>query len=226
MIRKVTIKPDSMITTMRNAASKLHIQVFVDNFVARKFSALAFAGSVFFYRAFIIAFPETRPNLYRLLIFFLPSILFWPSSLGKDAWVFFGSGFVAYGLTSTVRSRLFSGLLTATLGLLLISVARPHIALAMVFSAVVAFALQGIFSCYVAESAFEGVIESGDFIPLSQVPVNVEALDRCYVVRQPGAGADEERQAGIEQGRCDAGCVTMRGAVNLFHGMPVSCSVP
>jgi hypothetical protein len=39
-IRKVTTKPDSMITTMRSAANKLHFQVLADSFVARKFSDL------------------------------------------------------------------------------------------------------------------------------------------------------------------------------------------
>jgi len=108
------------------------------------FGMLAFTGSVFFYRAHRVAFPEARPDLFRLIIFFLPSILFWPSSLGKDAWVFFGSGFVAYGLVKLMRQSRLSGLMVAILGVLLVGLIRPHVSLAIIFAAVVAFALQGL----------------------------------------------------------------------------------
>ena len=91
------------------------------------FAMLAFTGSVFFYRAYCLAFPDSNPNWFRFGIFFLPSILFWPSSLGKDAWIFFNSGFIAYGLIKYFRQARLSGLLLVGLGLLLISLIRPHI---------------------------------------------------------------------------------------------------
>jgi hypothetical protein len=105
------------------------------------FGGLAFIGSVFFYRAFRVGFPDASPNLFRLIIFFLPSILFWPSSLGKDAWVFFSSGFVAYGLAVFVRKNRLSGLLLAGLGILFVSLARSHIAMFIVGAIGVAYFL-------------------------------------------------------------------------------------
>ena len=92
------------------------------------FAGLAFAGSVLFYRSVRMASPDKSAAAYTVFIFFLPSILFWPSSLGKDAWVFFCSGFVAWGWASFVRRRNFVGLLVVAAALLLVNLVRPHIA--------------------------------------------------------------------------------------------------
>ncbi|NUN06073.1 MAG: hypothetical protein HUU57_09955, partial [Bdellovibrio sp.] len=103
------------------------------------FAALAFAGSLLCYCGFRVAFPQTNPNLYRILMFFLPSVFFWPSSLGKDAWIFFGSGFVAYGLVKFTRLNQLSGLITLGIGLALIGLIRPHISAFMMLSLAVAY---------------------------------------------------------------------------------------
>ncbi len=105
------------------------------------FALLAFAGSVLFYRAVRMASAEVSMSAYTIFIFFLPSILFWPSSLGKDAWVFFCSGLVAWGWASFVRRDHFWGLIVVAGSLLLINVVRPHIAAFMAFSLVAAYML-------------------------------------------------------------------------------------
>ena len=51
------------------------------------FSWLAFWGLFLFHRAFAIAVPEGRSRDYSHLVLFSPSLLFWPSSMGKDAWM-------------------------------------------------------------------------------------------------------------------------------------------
>ncbi|HMR68240.1 MAG TPA: hypothetical protein PKE64_29875, partial [Anaerolineae bacterium] len=91
------------------------------------FAGLAFMGSMFFYRAFRLAFSTSSPHLFRFGIFFLPSILYWPSSLGKDAWIFCFSGLIAYGFATYLRQARLSGLLLVGVGLFLISLIRPHI---------------------------------------------------------------------------------------------------
>lgn len=103
------------------------------------FAALAFTGCLLCYRSFRLAFPEANPKLYRILLFFLPSVFFWPSSLGKDAWIFFGSGFVALGLVRFTRLNQLSGLLTMGVGLALIGLIRPHISAFMMLSLAVAY---------------------------------------------------------------------------------------
>lgn len=103
------------------------------------FAGLSFTGCVFCYRAFQLAFPNINPKLYRIFLFFLPSVFFWPSSLGKDAWVFFGGGFVVYGLVKFTRLDQLSGLLVMGIGLLLIGVIRPHISAFMILSLAVSY---------------------------------------------------------------------------------------
>ena len=51
------------------------------------FSWLGFLGLFWFYRAFQLAVPEGRSHTYARFVFFLPSLLFWPSSIGKEAWM-------------------------------------------------------------------------------------------------------------------------------------------
>ena len=50
------------------------------------FSWLGFLGLFLLYRAFVIAVPEGRSRTYARFVFFFPSMLFWPSSIGKEAW--------------------------------------------------------------------------------------------------------------------------------------------
>ena len=108
------------------------------------FSFLAFVGSIVFYRAYLVAFPGERPDFCRAIVFFLPSILYWPSSLGKDAWVFFASSFVAYGAASLAGRRTLPGLAHLILGLALVSIVRPYVAALMAVALVAAFGLAAL----------------------------------------------------------------------------------
>ncbi len=92
------------------------------------FATLAFVGSIFFYRAFALAFPDRPWKIYRVIIFFLPSILFWPSSLGKDALVFFGLGMAAYGMVLLIRKGSLRGLIWVSAGLGVLLAVRPYTA--------------------------------------------------------------------------------------------------
>ncbi|MFC1976425.1 hypothetical protein ACFLXQ_08500 [Chloroflexota bacterium] len=108
------------------------------------FATLAFTGSVFYYRAFLTAFPKSNSSLFRFIIFFLPSVLFWPSSLGKDAWIFFSSSFVAYGLTQYIRQTRLSGLLVAGIGIFFVGIIRPPVAAIITLAVVIAYLVQGM----------------------------------------------------------------------------------
>lgn len=92
------------------------------------FAWLAFMGSFFFYRAFTIAVPEGRRRLYAALIFFLPSLVFWPSSIGKESWLVFTLGLAALGAAHVLTGRLLRGFVWASSGLWLASFVRPHVA--------------------------------------------------------------------------------------------------
>ncbi len=105
------------------------------------FACLGFWGLYFLYRAFQVAFPDGDTRRYGLLVLLLPSMLFWPSGLGKEAWMTLGIGLVAFG-----GARLLSGqrgwVVPLSLGLLGTGVVRPHITAAL-FAAMAAAYLLG-----------------------------------------------------------------------------------
>jgi hypothetical protein len=61
------------------------------------FSFLSFIGSIFFYRAFTTTFPRANHRRYALLLFFLPSLVFWTSDVSKESIMMLGLGLTAYG---------------------------------------------------------------------------------------------------------------------------------
>jgi hypothetical protein len=92
------------------------------------FSWLGFWGLFLFYRAFTIAVPEGRARTYARLVFFLPSLAFWPSAIGKEAWMLLALGIAAIGAARALSGRTWRGLLVAGLGMWMAAIVRPHIA--------------------------------------------------------------------------------------------------
>jgi hypothetical protein len=93
------------------------------------FACLAFWGTFFLYRAFSISFHKAAcSQALPMLIFLLPSCVFWTSSIGKDAIVMFGSGMAAYGF-SWVNNRFgLRGYFMLAGGLCVVMSVRPHMA--------------------------------------------------------------------------------------------------
>jgi hypothetical protein len=91
------------------------------------FGLIAFVGSYLWYRATVEAIPFIDRRLYFLIVMFAPSILFWPSSIGKEALMQFAIGSVALGTAHMFNGRLVRGVLVAVPGAWLMSVVRPHL---------------------------------------------------------------------------------------------------
>ncbi len=96
------------------------------------FAFLSFLGSYYFYRAFEVAFPKGNTQLFLILIFFFPSLLYWPNGIGKDALISLFLGLFAYGTARFVRNQM-KGLVPLVLGILGILCVRPHIAMVLIF---------------------------------------------------------------------------------------------
>jgi hypothetical protein len=92
------------------------------------FAWCAFLGSILLWRAFALAVPQGDQRRYGLLLFLLPSIVYWPSSLGKDAWMLLALGIAAYG-AACVFVRRPGGLILVAVGCGAGALVRPHVVL-------------------------------------------------------------------------------------------------
>jgi hypothetical protein len=92
------------------------------------FSWLGFWGLFCFYKAFKTALPDADLRRYCLLLFLVPSLLFWPSSIGKDTWMLLCLGVFALG-TARVLERKRGGVICIVLGVLGTVFLRPHVTL-------------------------------------------------------------------------------------------------
>ena len=105
------------------------------------FSWFSFWGMFWFYRACVVAFPEGNHRRYALLLLFLPTMLYWPSSIGKEAWMIFTMGLATYGVALVLKHKPL-GYLTAALGLTGTAMVRPHITVLIFMSLFFAYLLR------------------------------------------------------------------------------------
>lgn len=102
------------------------------------FSWFGFWGLYLFHRAFVRACPDGDHWRYARLVFLLPSVLFWPSSIGKEAWMCLGLGLVAYA-ASRMLTGARGGLALLALGSLMLGMVRPHVAALVAFAVFLAY---------------------------------------------------------------------------------------
>ena len=103
------------------------------------FGLIAFAGSYLWYRATVEAVPFLDRRLYFIIVMFVPSILFWPSSIGKEALMQFAIGSAALATAHMLNGKLLRGLLVGVPGFWLMWVVRPHLLALVVLAAGVAY---------------------------------------------------------------------------------------
>lgn len=94
------------------------------------FSWFGFLGYICFYRAAVAGSADVDRLRYARLLFLLPSLLYWPSSVGKEAWMTLMLGVATLGLSTLVSKGFTSGgLFVAAIGLYLAAWVRPHLPL-------------------------------------------------------------------------------------------------
>jgi hypothetical protein len=91
---------------------------------------LAFLGCYLLYRAFVTAVPDGDRYRYACLLFLWPSVVLWPSSIGKEAVILFSIGIAALG-AARLFTRRPGGYALLFLGILVTYLVRPHVALIM-----------------------------------------------------------------------------------------------
>lgn len=134
------------------------------------FASLAFWGQYLLFRAFRTALPVANGRRYALLVFFLPSMLYWPSSIGKESFLMLFVGVTALGAArwfGRQRGALVL-LLAGAVGTVII---RPHIAVLLFAALLVAqlFRPKGNQTTDVlAKFAGVGVLVAAGFVLSSQ----------------------------------------------------------
>ena len=93
------------------------------------FAWFGFLGQILFFRAFLTGVENGNQRRYALLVFFLPSLLYWPSSIGKEAYMMLCIGLATLGVAHLLGPRPRArGVLYIALGALAILQVRPHVA--------------------------------------------------------------------------------------------------
>lgn len=93
------------------------------------FGWFAFIGCLLFVRAGCVGVRELDQRRYTAIVVFLPSLVYWPSSIGKESWMLLTLGLASYGL-----ARLWTGhgwalsSLVSAVGIAGAACVRPHVA--------------------------------------------------------------------------------------------------
>ncbi|MGA3213254.1 MAG: hypothetical protein ABSD20_18275 [Terriglobales bacterium] len=103
------------------------------------FALAALWGSYFFYRAFCLTFPMGNRHLYAALVFLLPSIVFWSSSIGKDALGQLFIGITAFGFARVSQRPTVRGGLISAVGVAGALLVRPHVGAMLALSITFAY---------------------------------------------------------------------------------------
>jgi hypothetical protein len=100
-----------------------------------------FIGALCFVAAAAVALPSSRLRGYAMLVLLLPSVVFWSSIFGKDSFVFFGLGICALGIASWLKFSQWTDFLKTLIGLGVVYMFRPHVALVVILSLVLTIVL-------------------------------------------------------------------------------------
>lgn len=101
------------------------------------FALLAFLGQCFFYFAFREAAPSHVWKRYAILIFFWPTLVYWPSSIGKEAVIMFFLGSGAWAASWLYRQYSLRWLPLIVGSVFMIGMIRIHLAALLAVSIVV-----------------------------------------------------------------------------------------
>ncbi len=102
------------------------------------FGSFAFWGAYLLLKAFRVALPDANHRRYAVLVLLLPSMLYWPSSIGKEAWILLFVGVTAYGAARYFQGATATGLGVMALGVVGTAMIRPHVTVLMVAALLVA----------------------------------------------------------------------------------------
>ena len=93
------------------------------------FGWFSFCGYIMFWRAMRRIVKPGQDRRYLILLLFMPSVAYWPSSLGKEAVVILGLGLASLGFARTITNAPLTGAALMGAGIVLVTYVRPHVAI-------------------------------------------------------------------------------------------------
>jgi hypothetical protein len=152
------------------------------------FAWMGFLGQYFFYRAFRTAVPDGDHRRYAVLVFFLPSVLYWPASIGKEAWMLLTLGLGAYG-AARILAHQRGGYLLLGLGMAGSAAVRPHMTVLLAAGLTVAYLLRRT-----SERSMLGPVTKivGGVLVLAAMFFAVQAAEERFGVEGEGLSGAEE----------------------------------
>ena len=89
------------------------------------FSWVSFVGAIFFYRAFSLTFRGANHRRYALMLFLLPSLIFWTADVSKESIMMLALGLTAYG-AAKILARSPGGFALVVPGVTIGVLVRPN----------------------------------------------------------------------------------------------------
>lgn len=152
------------------------------------FACVALIGTYFWYRAVSDAVPGIDRRLFLVMMVFAPSIVYWPSSVGKEALMQVGVGAAAWATSLLLRGRTRTALPLVAGGGWLLWIIRPHMLALMTIAAAIAYTLGRVRTsrmpilarpagmAFVAALALGSITAGADFLGMDDLSVeSIEA---------------------------------------------------
>ncbi len=164
------------------------------------FAWLSYWGLVLTLKAGIIAVPLLARKRYAILLFVTPSLIYWGSSIGKEAVVGFFLGMIAAGVALAFNDadRRWMGLAIAAIGTIGTAMVRPHFAAVWVGAAGIAFAVRLIHNLFQGNSERRNGSRTGALLMLGLAGVGfliVSTLTLNYL--NPNESAVDDESAAV-----------------------------
>jgi hypothetical protein len=131
------------------------------------YAFLSFIGFIFFWRAYRLAISNENDVRYLKWVVLLPSLIYWPSAIGKDAFIVLAAGVASYGAARLVTGKFIPAVLPLGLGIAGMLFVRPHVALVVCAGLVAA-----IFVGRKQQSLFNTLLSMGVVVAVAVVALH------------------------------------------------------
>lgn len=175
------------------------------------FSLFAFGGQLMFYAAFRRWAAPGQLKPYAFFILFLPTYVFWPSSIGKDAIVVFAIGGAAYFASRLLMAYEVRWLTGLFLFLGILGLIRIHVAGLVVVGLAAAALLSRMHSAAGAAARFRRVVTLGGFLAAGLLVLTV--FPDIFGVDLTGGDALDSFTSDVVRRTSESGTVAAGGPV-------------